>query len=161
MVGDIRVMGTVVTDGKPVVGDIRVMGVVVGDGKPKEIQEKLDKLAKLGVKLFSISDVAFDDPRVLERIGPIWPIPFPGEPIPFSARRVFEREGFIDNFFKRRDLAPVARFKVDPDIRGGIRNFHVHLGNEVVILDAQTFEHLVRAAADELHERGEGNTITW
>jgi hypothetical protein len=142
-------------------GNINVMGVVITDGKPKEIQEKLDALAKMGMKLSPLPDGGHHGLGSRETAGPIWRFPFPGIPVPYLVRNVWEQKGYVNAAIEGRAPAQVVRFKVDPDIRGGIRNYHVHLGNEIVMLDAQTFERLVRAAAAELMQQREANAIGW
>jgi hypothetical protein len=141
--------------------NIRFEGVLTYEGAPKELQGYLQKLKGTGVKVGPLPGVPYAAPVGWEPGGPIWPIPFPGIPIPFPIRRVIEEKGFMEGFIKSHNPPPIIRIEVFPDIRGGIRDFHVHLGNEVFVMGAQTFEILVRKAADELYERGQGNTIAW
>lgn len=118
-------------------------------------------MAKLGVELSPFPDGDPDETGGRKTLGPFWRFPFPGIPVPYMIRRVWEQKGFIEAAMGNRAPAQLPRIKVDPGIRGGIRNFHIHLGNEVLILDAQTFELLARAAAAEVLQQKEANVISW
>lgn len=141
--------------------NIRFEGVLTYEGTPKELQGYLHQLRGTGVKVGPLPGVPYGEPGSRELAGPIWPIPFPGIPIPFPIRRVIEEKGFLEGFIKAHNPPPIIRLEVFPDIRGGIRDFHVHLGDKIFILEPQAFEALIRKAAGELYDRGQANTITW
>jgi len=75
-------------------------------------------------------------------------VPLPEQPNPgiLPIARLLSKE-LLDKL-----LGGQSRFKLITDIHGGIRNAHIHLGNEIVLLDRQTFRGCV--TKDKKDHRG-------
>lgn len=70
----------------------------------------------------------------------VQPIPYPGFPPPEFLGKVV-----IDNLAK-----DMPRIKINKDIYGGIRNPHLHIKNEIVLLNKERFKELVGRVATNL-----------
>ena len=73
-------------------------------------------------------------------------VPLPDQPLP----GIFPITRYLDRELLNRLTEGMPRFKIIKDIYGGIRNAHLHMHDEVVLLDQTRFKEAVRHVATEL-----------
>jgi len=108
---------------------------VVFKGTPDEFQEMTQALVKLPV-----------------RVRVPWPFPYPGGwPVPLD--QLLSKK-VLDGLVEDRQ-----KIKIIEGIRGGIRDPHLHVKNQVVLLDRPAFKQMVGLVAQKLAEQiAEGGT---
>ena len=85
--------------------------------------------------------------KVSVRIPEWWPrpTPFPGF-WPVDPRVLLGRKAIA----KLVEGSPIIDIKYIRDIRGGMRTAHLHLGDQIVLLERETFKQVVSKVAAEL-----------
>jgi hypothetical protein len=129
---------------------IQFQATVEFEGTVEEFKKVLagfENLVDSGLKISTPENIA--ETMMIDTV-PLPEGPFPGI---FPYARLITVEQMMEQ------IGEMPRFALIDDIRGGIRNPHLHLGDDVVLLDRELFKSIVQETAanltEELAENGD------
>jgi hypothetical protein len=121
------------------------------EGSPAEIQEVIAQLEALPSGGLQIG--TWPTPQRPAQGMTIKTTPLPlidTVPLPEDEAGIWPVTRLFDPELAKLLSQGMPRLKMIDDIRGGIRNAHLHIGDEVVLIDRERFKEIVGHAAKEL-----------